>query len=145
MKIKTVSLGSRAQNFDLSELATLETLFKKWRYPRRGEAIFINGKKIHDLNTILRDEDIVIVVAPMRAAAPPLLMKKFKRFLRSVNFKYYKPGKGDHEIWINNKGQKIQVNPNRRDNRYIDWASVESLKKMLGRSQREIIDEVNRI
>lgn len=144
MKIKTLALANPVKIFTLPKEATLRDLLKKWRYPKKHHAIFINRIKVHDFNTLLKDGDTIIAVGPMRAAAPPLQMKQFKKYLKNNNFKFQKYGKGDHEIWINLKGQKLSVNPNRRDKRYVDWASVRALKIFLNYSEREIINAVNR-
>lgn len=85
------------------------------------------------------------MVFPVRAAASPLEMRKFKKYIIMVGFRFYQSGKGDHEIWINSKGVKLTVNPHKSDRRYVDRATAISLKKILGYSESQLYTEVNKL
>jgi len=143
MKIKAVSLGTKVKTFTFKKGAILSGLLKKWRHPRKNESVFINTVKILDFNTSLKNGDIVTIVFPVRWAAPPPVMIKFKKYLLYIGFRFYQYGKGDHEIWIDTKGTKLTVNPNKKDRRYIDRASVCALKKLLNLSEGNLIKRIN--
>ena len=143
MKIKAASFGAEVKTFNFSKGAILSDLLRKWRYPKNNENVFINTDKVFDFNTPLKNGDIVVIAAPIKAAAPPLLMKKFKSFLRNICFEFYLYGKGDHEIWINDQGIKLTVNPNKLDRRYVDWASVSALKRILNCSEGNLIKRIS--
>lgn len=143
MKIKAFALGADLKTFTLLKGALLRDLLNKWRYPRKDESIFVNNNRVLNFNIPLKNGDIVTIVFPVKWAAPPPLMAKFKKYLPHIGFRFYKSGKGDHEIWINDKGIKLTVNQNKRDKRYVDWASVNTLKRILSQSEGKLIKEIN--
>jgi hypothetical protein len=145
MKIKAFALGENLRTFTLLKSALLRDLLNKWRYPRNDESIFVNNNRILNFDVSLKNGDIVTIVFPLKAAAPPPIMKKFNRYIEYIGFRFYQKGKGDHEIWINEQGIKLTINPNKRDKRYVDWASVDALKKILNCSGGELIKRINNL
>lgn len=143
MKIKAVSIATAVRTFTLPKGAILSDLLRKWRYPRKYESIFINKQMISNFNTRLKNNDIVIIVAPVIGAAPPLQMRKFKKYLMEIGFNFHEQGKGDHEIWIDSRGIKLTVNPNKLDKRCVDWASVSALKRISNCSEGDLIKRIN--
>ncbi len=145
MKIKAVSFGTKVKTFTFKKGAVLSDLLKKWRYPRKNESVFINTDKMFDFNASLKNGDIIVIASPIRAAAPPPLMKEFKKYLVHIGFRFYQKGKGDHEIWINEREIKLTVNPNKKDKRYVDRASVSALKRILNCSEGSLIKRINNL
>ncbi len=66
MKIKVASLGNKVRIFTLLKGTTLGNFLKKWRYPIKNIAISINGFKIFDFGTTLKNNDIVVIVCPIK-------------------------------------------------------------------------------
>jgi hypothetical protein len=64
--------------------------------------------------------------------------RKWPRYAKETGFRFYGPGPGDHQVWIHGD-QKVHIN---YVNGEIDKRSLEEVSRMLGKSLREVVEEM---
>jgi len=98
--------------------------------------VFVNGRRA-DASYLLQDGDEVLVFPnSLRGEAP---MPPLRRFVKHLAKTYgmcpvtgtSARGRGDHVKWRHPDGWSIDVNPNHRDRKEVDKASIADLARKL--------------
>jgi hypothetical protein len=92
----------------------------------------------------LREGDRVCVTPRNVGGAWLPRLKDFERYLGSRGFRFLRNGKGDHEVWENQGGQKISVNPLSSNKHEVDMACLRALARLLGTSYGAVVEDIHR-
>lgn len=104
------------------------------------------NKRTAPLSQVLRDGDVVSVTPTgVRAGAPPMSMRKTKKWMWRKGWKREKNGPGDHEVWKNKNGQRVTLNPKNREKKAVDWASIDQLADAHGLSLQHPMAEIRAV
>lgn len=98
--------------------------------------IRVNSQDIPPTTTLGDGDVICVIPAKYDGSVWVPSLRDFEGYLKSIGFRFDRPGPGDHEIWKRADGKKVSLN---RDGKEVDLASVRRLAKCLGLRHGELV------